>query len=77
MLKFIIFEMPVYHTLHFSCGFILLEPSFGHDHARANFSLFDNGPITRNRSGACSSLITWFRMSASVWTAHQGKAYPK
>ena len=66
-----------YQTLHFPFGFILLDPSFGHDQARANFSLLDNGPITLNLSGACSSLMTWLRISVSVWTAHQGNAYPK
>ena len=76
-LNIICFEITDYQTLHFSFGFILLEPSFGQDHARENFSLFDNGPITRNLSGACSSLITWLRMSASVWTAHHGNAYPR
>ena len=66
-----------YQTLHFPFGFILLDPSLGQDQARANFSLLDNGPITLNLSGACSSLITWLRIRVSVWTAHQGNAYPK
>ena len=50
-----------YQTVHFSIGLILLEPSFGHAQARANFSLLDKGPITRNLSGACASsdLIIW------------------
>ena len=69
--------MTHYQTSHFSVGFISLDPSFGHDQACANFLLLDNGPITRNLSGACSSLITWLRISASVWTAHHGSAYPK